>query len=257
MGKTIQLIDVPTDKVIKKMKLTRDAIGLHFGGNVLVFTSEIAEHEHLLSVWRVENSVNLTHIKDVAIGDYNPNNVGELDFYTPVQVDEHFIAVHTPIGNVSSTCKVISLKTFEIVRSLSCAVYLDSYYNGGYLLLIDCIRNRIRMLDVVSGTFLHDIPLNYSSYIVTFDCIKVNSAYVVVAVAERGYDGHSKLFVYDLECLKQINAVPTHLRLTTIEVKDKVEAMMMNESKIVCRSKTNMYVIYLKHIDRLRCPASC
>ena len=38
---------------------------------------------------------------------------------------------------------------------------------------------------------------------------------------------HSKLYVYDLKCLKETNAVPTHLLLTTIDLECKIKAMMM------------------------------
>ena len=44
------------------MKLNIDAIGFHIGGHLLVSVFKMAEHEHLLSVWRIENSLNLTHI---------------------------------------------------------------------------------------------------------------------------------------------------------------------------------------------------
>jgi len=71
MGKTVQLIDVATGTVFQEAKLERDAIGFHFAGNLLVFVFQIAEHEHLLSVWKVENSLSLIHIKDMAIGDYS------------------------------------------------------------------------------------------------------------------------------------------------------------------------------------------
>jgi hypothetical protein len=71
MAMRIQLIDVTTGNIINEMRLTSDAIGFHFGRNLLLFVSKMAHHEHLLSVWSVDNSLNLTHIKDVPIGDYD------------------------------------------------------------------------------------------------------------------------------------------------------------------------------------------
>jgi hypothetical protein len=65
------------------------------------------------------------------------------------------------------------------------------------------------------------------------------------------------LRVYDLKCLKETDAVPTHLLLITIDLKLNVKRMLMNETRIVCLSDKNMYVLDLKPVDRLRCPESC
>ena len=65
-----------------------------------------------------------THVKDVAIGKYFPSKYEE-----PLQVDEHFIALHTPIGDDDVTIKLISLNTFQVERSLSC-LYFGSYDDG-------------------------------------------------------------------------------------------------------------------------------
>ena len=62
MSLEIQLIDVTTGDTVNKIKLNIDAIGFHIGGNLLVSVSKMAEYENLLSVRRVENSLNLTHI---------------------------------------------------------------------------------------------------------------------------------------------------------------------------------------------------
>ena len=43
------------------------------------------EHKHLLSIWKTENSSNVTHIKDLAIGGYDAS----------LQVGEMFIAIET------------------------------------------------------------------------------------------------------------------------------------------------------------------
>ena len=67
MGKTILLIHV-----INEMKLERDEIGFHFSGKLVVFMSEISKNEHLLSVCRLENPLNLIHVKDVSVGGYDP-----------------------------------------------------------------------------------------------------------------------------------------------------------------------------------------
>jgi hypothetical protein len=68
IGLRIQLIDVTTGDLFKEMRLNIDAIGCHIGGNLLVF---VAEHKRLLSVRSIDNSLNLTHAKEVPIGDYD------------------------------------------------------------------------------------------------------------------------------------------------------------------------------------------
>ena len=72
--------------------------------------SKIAEDEHLLSVWSVDNSLNVTHIKDVSIGDYDRYA------YNSLQLDEHYIAVHAPNEDASTTFTFISQKTFQVER---------------------------------------------------------------------------------------------------------------------------------------------
>jgi F-box-like len=244
----IQLIDVTTGDIINKMKLNIGPIGFHYGGNLLVCVHQIAEHEHLLSVWRVDNSLNFTHIKNMSIGGYNRYACGLL------QVDEHFIVVHVPNEHTVMTFNFISLKTFQVERSLTC-YYGTSYYDGGYLFLINS-DFLVRILDVASGTFLHDIRMEASS-IVSVVSSRVNSNYVVIAAIQNNWSGHSSLYVYDLKCLKETDTVPSHLLLTTIKLKCEVKAMMVNETRIVCLNSNKMYVVDLKPIDRLRCPESC
>ena len=248
----IQLIDVTTGHKINKMKLHVDAIGFHYGRNLLVCVHKIAEHEHLLSVWRLDKSLNLTHIKDVSIGEYIPRVCDD-----SLQIDEHFIAVHVPNEHKAMTFNFISLNTFQVERSLTC-FYEMSFYDGGYVFLMnsDCL---VRILDVASGTFLHDIRMKPSSF--DYMITRVNSNYVVIAAVEINSEmdsgGKTKLSVFDLKCLKETDVVPTHLLLTTIDLKCEVKRMAMNETRIVCLSDKNMYVVDLKHVDRLRCPEPC
>jgi F-box-like len=253
MNMEIHLIDVTTGDTINKTKLDIDAVGCHMGGNLLVSVSKMAEHEHLLRVWRIENSLNLTHIKDVSIGDYNRYE------WSSIQVDVHFIAVRSPNEGARTTINFISQKSFEVERSLSFSLscFKKSFYDGGYLFLMnsDCL---VRILDVTTGTFLRDIRIEPSS----IGCIipRVNSNYVVIATnvnRQKKNCGHSKLYVYDLKCLKETDTVPSHLLLTTIELECQVKKVLMNETRIACLSGRKMYVVDLKPIDRLRCPGSC
>ena len=235
MGKRIQIINIGTDKLIKEINLEKDAIGFHFGRNRIVFVSQIAEREHLFSVWKVESSVNLTHMKNVTIGE----NIPRYSFEDWLRVDEQFIAVKTPgFQDKGPTYYFLSLKTFQVERSLS-GYFKESFCDGGYLFLMnnDCL---VRILDVASGTFLHDIRVEPASI-----------DYVVMA---RSNGNHSTLYVYDLKCLKETDTVPSHLLLTTIDLECQVKKMLMNETRIACLSKQEMFVVDLEPIDRLRCP---
>jgi hypothetical protein len=148
MGKTIQLIDNTTGQVINDERLETVPIGWHVNCNLLVCVHNMAEREHLLSVWRIENSFNFNHIKDVTIGDYDGS----------LQVDDNFIAVETAVRERAGTkiFNFISMKTYQVERSVS---FMAEYfvYEKGYLFLQN--KNLVRILDVASGTFLRDIRM--------------------------------------------------------------------------------------------------
>ncbi len=112
----------------------------------------------------------------------------------------------------------------------------------------------VRMLDVVSGTFLHDMPIEQPFY-VDYMISRVNSNYAVSTAIDSC--GKTKLYVHDLQCLKETDSVQTHFLLATIHLECPVKEMLMNDTRIVCLSDENMFVIDLKPIDRLRCPESC
>ena len=246
MGKTILLMDKTTGQVINDERLERVPSGWHFNCNLLVCVHNIAEHGHLLSVWRIENSSNLNHIKDVAIEDYDGS----------LQVDDNFIAVETAVQERAGTktYNFISMKTFQVERSLSSRAKYFAY-DKGCLFLRN--KNLVRILDVASGTFLRDMRMepDHPDSIILFCC--ANSSYVAMLSCNNVY---SKLNVYDLKCLKETDTVPSHLLLTTIDLECKVKKMLMNETRIVClydvpRSRDcKMYVVDLKPIERLKCP---
>jgi hypothetical protein len=122
-------------------------------------------------------------------------------------------------------------------------------HEKGYLFLVN--EDLVRILDVASGTFLRDIrsvPNKLDSIIC---CASTN--YVVILACNN----NSKLSVYDLKCLKEIDAVPSHLLLTSFDLDWIVKKMAMDEHRIVCLSDKKMFVVDLKLIDRLRCPESC
>ena len=246
MGKTIWFFDTATGDVINEMKLERNAIGFHLGGNLLVCVSKLGEHEHILSVWKIGIFLNLTHIKDLPIGDCHPH-VSE----KTLQLDENLIAVRSPNEHGEMTFNFISLKSFQVERLLSCLHHCC--YDGGYLFIRKGNKSVVRMLDVVSGTFLRNMSIDLPSY---GYISRVNSNYVVIS-STMSFRPKSKLYVYDLKCLKETDAVPTHLLLTTIELDGEVVAMRMNETRIVCLCGKNMFVVDLKPIDRLRSPESC
>ena len=138
------------------------------------------------------------------------------------------------------------MKTFQVERSLSTRAKIFAYDKG---CLFFQNKNFVRTLDVSSGTFLHDIrfePHQLDSIICS-----ANSNYVVILSYNYYY---SKLNVYDLKCLKETDAIPSHLLLTSIDLEGKVKKVMMNETRMVCLENHIMYVVDLKPFDRLRCP---
>jgi hypothetical protein len=168
--------------------------------------------------------LNLTHVKDVSIGDYDRYACNSL------QVDGHFIAVSARKEDARTTINFISQKSFQVERSLSfsSSCFEKSFYDGGYLFLMNN-DFLVRILDVASGTFLREIRMEPSIFNNVIN-IRANSNYVVIAATEserwnwlaRG--GPSELFIYDLNCLKETDGVPTHL-LTTIDLGGKVKKM--------------------------------
>ena len=181
--------------------------------------------------------LNFTGVKDLTIGSYDGC----------LQIDENFIVVETGKGPriKGKTFNFISMKIFKVERSVSSrAKYLQ--YDNGYLFVLKQ-KNLVGIFDVASGTFLRDISIKPSkNHHIIF---RANSNYVVMTNLYS-----TELYVYDLKCLKETVAVPSHLLLTSIDLEFKIEVMLMNETRIICLSEKNMYVIDLQPIDRLRCP---
>jgi hypothetical protein len=169
------------------------------------------------------------------------------DYDGSVQVDEMFIAVETysDENDERKTYKFISMKTFQLERSGSSSAKYSAY-DKGYLLLLN--KNFIRILDVSSGTFLRDIRIKLDQ-LDSINCC-ANSNYVALLSYNYYY---SKLYVYDLKCLKEIDVVPSHLLLTSINLERDGMKIAMNEHRIVCLGDVTMCVVDLKPIDRLRC----
>ena len=179
MGKTVLFLDNTTGQVINEERLERVPNGWHFNCCLLVCVHKIANHEHLLSVWRVGNSSKLTHMNEVAIEDYDGS----------LQVDEMFIAVKTT-GRQNAGTKTynfISMKTFQVERSVSSRAKYSAY-DKGCLFLQN--KNLIRILDVASGTFLRDIRVEPHQLNSIICC--ANSNYVVILSCRNYY---SKLYV--------------------------------------------------------------
>jgi F-box-like len=185
LDRTIQVIDFRTNQIINEVKLERDVIAWHFNCHLLVCVHNISKRAHLLSIWKVEDSSNLNHIKDVSIGKFDPHlREGFEDYGEFLQVDEMFIAVKTAgledDGRYWSF-HLISMKTFQVERSLSCKGKYEITYSKGYLFLVD--QNQARILDVESGTFLRDLRTDpYPDLHSWFRIFCLNSNYVVIAI---------------------------------------------------------------------------
>jgi hypothetical protein len=86
-------------------------------------------------------------------------------------------------------------------------------------------------LDMVSATFLHDMHIGPDGFHRMI--VRVNLNYVVAAAIDKVSSSKSKLYVYDLKCLKETDAVPSHLLLTRIDLDGEVVEMKMTETRLV------------------------
>ena len=182
-----------------------------------------AEFENVLrlTLLRVDDAANVALIKTVEVARFG---------YREFQVDEQFI-LHRTIKSYPerqrlmyrSTCHLIStgiVHDTALERSLSVRSQLWPRYDRGLLFL----RNRnqlIRILDVASGTYLHDINMGKCRWI---EDIKANSNYVVI-IAD------SNLYVYSLQALR--NPLPGDALVFKIKYCHDLYSLTVDETQIV------------------------
>ena len=204
---------------------------------MLVAFCKFGEQDHRPEVWRAESPKTLTRVKEMRLGDLNL-----------LKVDEQFIVV-TSADN--KTYYFISTKTFEVERSLGAKTeYVD--YDRGYLFLIKANGPMARIMDVASGTFLHDVFIEKLPHH-SFGSCRVNSKYVVI---ENNGFPKKTLWIYDLESIKATDDVPHYLLLCVIKTKLNGQLRLVDEDQIVCSSDIGVEVFNVASIDTLKCQMS-
>ena len=172
------------------------------------------ENVFRLTLWTVDNAANVTLIKTIEVPRFD---------HLKFQVDEQFILNQTSPDHRHQTCHLIStgiVHDTALERSLSVRSQLWPRYDRGLLFL----RNRnqlIRILDVASGTYLHDINMGKCRWI---EDIKANSNYVVI-IAD------SNLYVYSLQALR--NPLPGDALVFKIKYCHDLYSLTVDETQIV------------------------
>ena len=230
----IQFFNSETDQLITKIEVECCPLLCCCNDSLLVAFCKFGENDHRLEVWRAESPKTLTRVKEMRLGDLNL-----------LKVDEQFIVV-TSADN--KTYYFISTKTFEVERSLGAKTeYVD--YDRGYLFLIKANGPMARIMDVASGTFLHDVFIEKLPHH-SFGSCRVNSKYVVI---ENNGFPKKTLWIYDLESIKATDDVPHYLLLCVIKTKLNGQLRLVDEDQIVCSSDIGVEVFNVASIDTLKC----
>jgi hypothetical protein len=178
-----------------------------------------------VDIWKVDDVSDVTHVKAIEMA-YQGSTTSSW------KVDEQFFlsgyyTFNHPKHKIT-TCYFIStglVHNSGLERSLT--VIRRFEYDQGLMFIIS--DRLIRILDVVSGTYLHDIHMNKFRWIRS---IRVNSNYVVII-------GRVKLYVYSLKALK--NDPKTDPFVSKIKFKYETLDALVDETQIVClgRNYTN------------------
>ena len=186
----------------------------------------VADFEHVLrlTLWTVDDAANVALIKRIEVP--RPDHF-------KFRVDEQFIlhqqqkktnAIANYPEREITTCHFISTRIVHnsgLERSLSVRFGWQFKYDRGLMFLIDGDDRLIRILDVASGTYLHDIDMGESRWIVD---IKANLNYVVI-IAE------SDLYVYSLQALR--NPLPGDALVFKIKYCHDLYSLTVDETQIV------------------------
>jgi F-box-like len=172
------------------------------------------------ALWRVDNASNVTVIKTIEVE--HPDHV-----YIAPQVDEQFILhQHKTCDSRRKTFHFIStglVHNTGLERSLSLMNRRSFHYDQSLMFFIK--DQLIRILDVVSGTYLHDIHMGQ---IGTIKTIKVNLNYVVII-------DRSNVYVYSLQALR--NPLPSDAFVFKKECRRKIIAVAVDDTQIVLMFK--------------------
>jgi hypothetical protein len=174
-------------------------------------------------------------IKTIEVVDPDPSDV-----INRFKVDEQFILHHQTTGYPNrETCHFIStgiVHNTALERSLSVMTGMSFHYDRSLLFMIK--GQLIRILDVVSGTYLHDIHMRQ---IGTIKAIKVNLNYVVIVYSFN-------LYVYSLQALR--NPLPSDAFVFKIERQWEITGVAVDDTQIVFISQTGWDLID-QHIKQI------
>jgi hypothetical protein len=201
----------------------------------------------LLSVWNVENPSRIALLKQFSFDAYC--RFYPTAFDVTITIDEQFIVIkgyYEEGKGILPTCykeemkkptvvvaHFISTRTLAVKRSLTVDADMAVYDKG---LLFVLISGRVRIYEASSGIFYRDLLLQkkFSNWYGTQFLVSVNSKHVAILFKAywRWFGWKTKLWVYELEALKNFEAEPKGLLLTTI-VNDGPLSMTMDETRIV------------------------
>jgi hypothetical protein len=266
-NKAVRIIDTKTLRTVCELhKQQRDwgIVACAYGHGLLaIYTLQIESGSgiHYLQVWDVQHAKPKL-LKSVEI-DYRGIRTGDnecMAINVHLKVEPSYIVVCAAWANIYddenpvTTVHLISLKTFQIERSLSVMNRRVEYDQG--LLLIGSRNERIRIIDAATGTYLHEIPTNhrFGRWIIDTRMwrVKMNSMYMIVL--SECESEQTTLSVYDLSAIKNPKTQPDRLLLSTFNVDIAADGLIMDETHILAVSrKKQVVVIDFGSFDRFEC----
>jgi WD40 repeat protein len=208
---------------------------------------------HRIRIWRV-NSSNATCLKEFTFND-KPLYLSSPS-YQCISGDKFFITVSfsydkSTVSKPMYLCQFISCKTLEIERSLSCKTWRTMYHGGLFFIGRDD-DGLVRILDVASGTYLHDIRVIYNPKDWPLK-VSTSSKYLVAMDGMKREE--RTLSVYDLQAMRNPKAKPATILLNTF-VTTLADELLMDETRIVFYSLfsgNEIIVIDFGDHDRFKC----
>ena len=221
-SKGLTFYDTKTGQLIRRFKLNESPSRFDACCPTAKLWTVVANLDRVLQLdlLRMDNASNVALVKTIEVARF-----GHYKF----QVDEQFI-LHQKSADYRQTIHFISTGIVHdtvLERPLSVMPQWWFRYDRGLMFIINS-DNLIRILDVVSGTYLHDIDMGiWVSKYEWIKAIKANLNYVVI-IAE------SNLYVYSLQALR--NPLPSDAFVSKTQFcYESVDLnVMVDETQIVC-----------------------
>ena len=231
---TIQFYERETGQLIYSMDKEPNwtIVESYFSGDLLTVLSgsdflHQGKYVHRIRIWRV-NSSNAICLKELTFIEQplEPCISGD-KFFITVSLSHDKLTFSKPMH----LCQFISCKTLEIERSLSCKNWRKMYDGGLFFMGRD--DGLVRILDVASGTYLHDIRVKHGPNAWLRRGLKVttNSKYLVV-MDDMGDEDETTFSVYDLQAMRNPMAKSCSILLYTLET-TPADDLLIDETRIV------------------------